>query len=125
MIVRATLQRFRLPLRRPLATARGLVAAREGVLLELTSRSGARGFGEAMPLAGWPGEGLGAAEAALEKAAAGVLGRPCEDARLPVDCAAPLARAALASALLDLAAREAGVPLAEALAACPARARSP
>ena len=62
MIARAVLQRFRLPLCRPLATARGTVVAREGVLLELVGRSGARGFAEAMPLAGWRGETLDEAE---------------------------------------------------------------
>jgi o-succinylbenzoate synthase len=121
VIERATLQRFRLPLRRPLETARGVIAEREGVLLELSSRSGARGFGEAMPLAGWPGEELAAAESWLASAVTGMLGRTAEHARVPLDCAAPLARAALETALLDLAAREAGVPLADALAARPAR----
>jgi o-succinylbenzoate synthase len=113
MIERATLQRFRLPLRRPLATAHGMIAEREGVLLTLTSGSGACGYGEAMPLAGWPGGELGAVETAIERALPGVLGRSPEQA---LRGAPPLARAALETALLDLAAREAGVPLAAALA---------
>lgn len=128
VIARATLQRFRLPMRRPLETAHAVVAARDGVLLELTSRSGARGFGEALPLAGWPGETLDAAEASLASAAKCVLGRSSEEALAAMaKLGAPvlLARAALETALLDLEAREAGVPLAEVLATRPVRREIP
>lgn len=44
---------FRLPLREPLATARGAVAFRDGLLLRLETSSGVRGYGEATPVAGF------------------------------------------------------------------------
>ncbi len=120
VIERVTLQRFRLPLRRPLVTARGAIAAREGILVAVEAASGARGFGEASPLAGWPGEALDRAELALCAAARAMLGRDGAQALGALDrmdlARAPLARSALATALLDLAARERGVPLAQELA---------
>jgi o-succinylbenzoate synthase len=116
LIERVRLQRFRLPLRRPLATARGAIAARTGVLIALEAASGLCGFGEASPLAGWPGEALDEAEAALAALGRAALGREPEALlAAPVPAAAPLARAGFATARLDLAARAQGVPLAQAL----------
>jgi len=128
VIERVVLRPFRLPLRAPLATSRGRVATRDGVLIELGAGSGLRGFGELCPLPGWPGETLAAAERALAEVAPVLL--RCElDARatllpdaaeallaLPALAATPLARAALETALLDLVARARGVRLAELLA---------
>jgi O-succinylbenzoate synthase len=55
---------FRLPLPRPLRTARGLIAGKRGWLLRLENPSGALGWGEASPLDGGL-EPLAAAIAAL------------------------------------------------------------
>jgi o-succinylbenzoate synthase len=116
VIARVSLQRFRLRLRAPLVSANGAIAERAGVLLALETAAGARGFGEAMPLAGWPGGTLAEAEAWLARRAAELLGRNAHQALARTFVGAPLARAALETALLDLAARERGVPLAASLA---------
>ena len=50
---------FRLPLRAPFRTANGVMTHREGVLLRLTTASGAVGLGEASP---HPAAGPGAAQ---------------------------------------------------------------
>lgn len=70
---------FRLPLRRPLATARGVLAHRDGVLVRLETADGLCGFGEATPAAGFapPARVLEAArEAAQLDAAARRAGIP-------------------------------------------------
>src|SRR5262249_20933731 len=127
VIERVRLWPFALPLRAPLATARGRVASREGVLVELVAGGGLRGLGEASPFPGLPGEALAAAERGLAEAAVALLGReidargaalsPAAEALLgaPALAGAPLARAALETALLDLVARARGVRLAELL----------
>jgi o-succinylbenzoate synthase len=128
VIERVGLWPFRLPLRAPLATSRGRLATRDGVLVELGAAGGLRGFGEASPLPGWPGEPLAVAERALAEVAPALLRceldakeTPLPDAAeallaRPALAAAPLARAALETALLDLVARARGVRLAELLA---------
>ncbi|MBM4382872.1 MAG: o-succinylbenzoate synthase [Deltaproteobacteria bacterium] len=124
VIERISLQRFALPLRVPLATARGAIAQREGVLLTLEARN-ARGHGEAMPLPGWPGASLAQAEAWLQRAAPHLLQKCASDLLSRQIAGPPLARAALECALLDLAARECGVPLAASLAKSSARQAVP
>ena len=84
---------FRLPLRRPLRTARGPLTAKRGWLLRLESAAGALGWGEAAPLDGELGP--------LERALAGLpprLSRAALEARLPAlpPCLAFAAGAALA-----------------------------
>ena len=112
----------------PVRTARGDFVERETVLLELRDAEGLRGFGEAAP---WPGFGtetvqqahasLIAAEALLAGAAmAPGAWTPELDAHLRD---APAARAAVQGALWDLAARRAGCPLADLLAAGAGEAR--
>jgi o-succinylbenzoate synthase len=61
------LERFSLPLDRPLSTADGAIEHRRGVLVEVTLE-GTQGLGEATPLPGWT-ESLSACEAALERIA--------------------------------------------------------
>lgn len=120
-IVRADVEAVRLVLRRPLATARGTIAVRETFVLRLTAEDGAGGEGEAGP-AYWIGEGsLAATEAALRRIVARVADRPDADAlrawwrdERTLD---PAAACALDAALLDLAARRAGVPACALLAA--------
>lgn len=119
---------YSLPLPRPWRTAEGERRYREGALVALRAEGGEEGLGEAAPLAGRT-ESLKRCREALERAAA-ALGteRPALDetlgwleARLPelrpTPDGARAARAALATALFDLRAREAGVPLARWLAA--------
>lgn len=66
-VVRARLWRFRLPFARPVATARGPVCERRGLVLELQSDAGERGLGEAAPFPGLSDESLPFVESALER----------------------------------------------------------
>lgn len=122
-IASARLVPFALPLRAPLATARGPIVERRGVLLVLASEDGRLGFGEATPIAGFGLEPPGRAGAALARLAGRVIGTdPGElDALLDdaerAELGAPSARAALDGALHDLLAQAQGVPLATLLAA--------
>jgi len=112
----------RLRFARPMRTARGEFSARESVLLELRDDDGVAGFGEAAP---WPGFGTETAEQAralLLEAEPLLRGLALEPGEFPHALevhlrAAPAARAAVQGALWDLAARRAGRPLAEQLAA--------
>jgi len=122
-------RRYRLRLRRPLATARGAIAVREGVLLELRDERGVAGFGEAAPLPGFHRETAETCATALARALRpDPVPRPLAERLGAVREAlqrAPAALAAADTALHDLAARRRGSPLAAALAgrAAPPRTR--
>ncbi|MFC7177501.1 mandelate racemase/muconate lactonizing enzyme family protein [Halosegnis marinus] len=88
---------FSLPLAEPLATAAGDITEREGFLVGIDAP--APGLGEACPLPGWT-ESLDECRAALESADGGEL-----------DTLPPAARHGVSLALLDGAARDAGLPL--------------
>lgn len=97
---------FSLSLARPLETARGTIAAREGFLI-VVEEDGTKGIGEATPLAGWT-ESLADCERALRRS---VEARR-EAALDSIDASeTPAARHGLEMALADHRAREAGVPL--------------
>jgi len=118
-LVAARITPFRLCLKQPLATAHGRVSRRESWLIELRSRCGHSGFGEAAPLPGFRLEGHCEAGRALHHAASRMLGLPADEARAELDAftpRAPAARAALDMALHDLLSRAAGLPLCEWLA---------
>lgn len=118
-LVAARITPFRLRLTRPLATAHGRLTRREAWLIELRSRCGHSGFGEAAPLPGFRLEGHCEAGRALDRAASRMLGLPADEARAELNAftpAAPAARAALDVALHDLLSRAAGLPLCEWLA---------
>jgi o-succinylbenzoate synthase len=66
-VASARLWRFRLPFARPVATARGPVCERRGLVLELQSDGGERGLGEAAPFPGLSDEPLPFVENALER----------------------------------------------------------
>lgn len=100
----AELRSFRLRLRTPLATALGVLAFREGVLLSLRSTDGCVGYGEATPLEAFGTESLDAARRSLDACVAwlegadpgepeellgwiGQRGRPTPTARAAIDCA--------------------------------------
>jgi o-succinylbenzoate synthase len=122
-IERATLIRIRLRLRTPIATARGSLCVREGVLLTLTTESGAKGYGEALPLEGFGAESPAAAGEALRGLAPVLLGRDPRDFDALLDEVealapdAPAARAAVDAALFDLAARVSDARVAALIAA--------
>jgi len=113
---------FTLRFTRAVVTARGTFAERPCVIVELCDTDGVRGYGEAAP---WPGFGTETATeslATLRRIAPLLcetdlaLGEwpPAVAAQMR---AAPAACAALEGALWDLAARRAGCPLADLLAA--------
>ncbi|PSP77933.1 o-succinylbenzoate synthase [Halobacteriales archaeon QS_4_69_225] len=97
-------ERFSLPLSRPLSTAAGTVDERTGFLVRVTV-DGAAGVGEATPLPGWT-ESLDACETAL---------RGVSDPVAALDndtlAGAPAARHGVSLAVLDARARAAGRPL--------------
>lgn len=114
---------YALPFVRPFATAGGRLGERRGFVLRVQDESGAWGVGEAAPLPEFGAEDLATCEAALRAWSESLPGRdvqprfdaPCEAPPLfgLGDAAtAPTAAHALESALLDLAARRAGLPLA-------------
>lgn len=113
---------FRIPLRRPLATARGLIKQREGWLVELRDSEGQCGFGEAAPLPGFGFESLGDLRRALGEAAASLCDAAIDGAADGRACIASAvasasgARAAIDCALHDLEARMRGTSLASLLA---------
>ena len=122
-IATARVRRFRVRLVAPLETAHGMIAERDGALLEVATSTGLRGFGEAMPLPGFGLEDCDEALRALAAIGAALLGwdlrdRPGALARVgEIAARAPAARAAADAALQDLAARSADVSMA-ALLAC-------
>lgn len=105
----ARLYAFALPLLRPLRTAHGRVEQREGFLVELLDGDGNVGYGEAMPLPSFGGEGHAACEKTLRAAL------ECGEAPL----AAPVAAAALECARIDLEFRARGLSLAAGIAEGP------
>ncbi|ATB33369.1 o-succinylbenzoate synthase [Melittangium boletus] len=106
-IVEASLERLRLEMVRPLRTASGTYAAREGFVVCLVDEEGRRGWGEAMPLTEFGTESPEDCERAL-RAWLPELKRS-EDAALPERH--PAARHALEQARLDLLSQRRGVPL--------------
>ncbi|MGH0036730.1 MAG: o-succinylbenzoate synthase [Myxococcota bacterium] len=111
---------YRLPLRRPLETARVRIGARDGVLLGLVDGDGFSGWGEAAPFPGFHAETAADCRRSLAAALGpGLETRPASawlgeaEARL---AGRPAARAALDGALHDLVARREGRSLASLLA---------
>jgi o-succinylbenzoate synthase len=98
--MRRSLLRLRIPLRRPFATAGGVVSARELAVIRLEDDEGTPGFGEAAPLEPYDGVSVDQVWEALRG------GPPARDAP-------PQARTAWELAELDLQARRRGRPLGE------------
>jgi o-succinylbenzoate synthase len=98
--LRRSLKRLAIPLRQPFATATGVVAARELLLLRLDDDDGCFGYGEAAPFEPYDG-------VSVESVMAALTGGLSSD-RVPAQ-----ARAAEEMALLDLAARREGRPVGE------------
>jgi o-succinylbenzoate synthase len=126
-LARARWWRYHIPFRTPFATAHGVLAQREGVLLELTSDAGVCGLGEIAPLPGFGGtlDRLWEMVPALAVRLLGAHGELGLDALHGHDSqerdSIPSAlRCGIETALLDLAAQEAGCSLAALLGAQPA-----
>ncbi|MFU8821371.1 MAG: mandelate racemase/muconate lactonizing enzyme family protein [Gammaproteobacteria bacterium] len=103
---------YAIPLSRPWKCARGDTVLRRGWLVRVEDSEGAHGWGETAGLPGAGTETAELAEAALAKALADLPGHGLDaaHAQLP-GRERPAARCGLECALLDLAARRAGVPL--------------
>jgi L-Ala-D/L-Glu epimerase len=103
--VRRSLARLSIPFKRPYATATGVVAAREIVLLRVEDEAGNVGFGEAAPFEPYDGVPVDAVVDALGDGP-------------PADGSPAQARAAWEMAMLDLEARRAGRAVGEPGAEC-------
>lgn len=115
-IVACALTSYCLPLRHPWRSARGIFTHRAGWLVRLESDTGLAGHGDCAPL---PEAGSETPESALEHLQIQLpllRGSDPQEALADLDGGhAPAARCALETALLDLAAQQAGVPLAHSL----------
>lgn len=113
MIRALALRPYRLPLRQPWRTARGVVTQREGWLV-VVECDGRRGYGDCAPL---PEAGSEEAEAAAATLAEARAELPGQDVQAALDglagrwLATPAARGAVECALLDVLAQRAHVPL--------------
>ncbi len=105
--MRVELSDIALELRRPVMTGRGAITRRDGTLIAITA-DGCTGWGEAMPMPGWPGADPSATRRALAEWAADP-----DPGNLPRD---RFARGAVELALLDWEARLQGRTQAEVLA---------
>ena len=105
--MRVELTEIALKLRLPVMTGRGVITQRDGLLVQI-SDGGVTGWGEAMPLPGWPGADLSATQRALETWAADP-----DPEELPSE---RFAHGAVELALLDLECRSNDQTQAEVLA---------
>lgn len=119
-ITRARLIPFRLPLRKPWRFGGHRITQRRGWLVQVSTTNGVMGWGETTPFPEMGTESPRQAQARLEAAVAGLAGMTPGQALNdlpPASAAPPAARCGVETALLDLAAKCAGVPLARFLAA--------
>lgn len=110
---------FSIPFRRPVVLTAGTVSGRHALLIEVIADDGTRGIGEAAPHPSAPPAAVEAAANAVAAATPRLSATPLDLAALLeiVDCVEDAAaRVALETALLDLAARLRGEPLASFLA---------
>ncbi len=115
LIAHAEVTPYALPFKSPYVTARGRLERREMVLLELRTRDGACGLGEAVPMSLRGGTALGEVERELRECCSTRLigldvGAEGVDAPSQVSGLSSPASAAVEMALVDLAAKQAGVP---------------
>lgn len=101
---------YRLPLARPLTTAYGSIHERRGALVAVGAGR-LVGWGDTSPMPGWSPHTLDEVRGRLNEAGARLGSDPIDDVLHTLE-PMPEARAALAGAALDLAAQQAGSPLA-------------
>lgn len=112
---------FEIPFLAPFATAHGVDSVRRGLLLRLTADDGREGLGEASPLPAFGGGTLEDALSLVAGLAPALLGQSLDNADAALAAVPPAtpASAAIAcavdTALCDLRAQQAGVPLAALL----------
>lgn len=114
-LTHCTFTPYRLPLRQPWVSARGGFDVREGWLVRLATDTGLVGYGDCAPLPQAGTESMDSAAACLSGWVAALPGLPLEEAlgRISASAAgAPAACCGLETALLDLLAQQAGLPLA-------------
>lgn len=115
-ITAARLQPYALPLKAEWQSAAGALSVRSGWLIRLETDAGLIGYGECAPLPSHGTEVAATAERALNQWARTLPGQPLESALANLLPSAtgttPAARAAVETALLDLLAQQAGIPLA-------------
>lgn len=128
--LRVAVRGFSLPLHNPLATAHGAIESRLGFLVEVEDENGTRGYGEATPLPSFGTEDLSMCRRGLEEGARRIASasnlsvisawRDVPWAEVANSAAfdsgmnatkTPCAEFALSTALADLAARRAAIPL--------------
>jgi L-alanine-DL-glutamate epimerase-like enolase superfamily enzyme len=107
-IAGATVHPYALPLVRPWVASRATLTERRGRLLAVTGEDGLVGWGDCAPLPSSGDAGHARVFAALDEAARGLTGR--DTAEAPAS-AVPEVRWAIETALFDLEARRAGLPL--------------
>lgn len=118
----AELRSVRLPLAAKVATARGEIVERSGFVVCVRGEDGVCGVGEALPLPSFGGEteaecGKALIESLGELASCAAAGARASEALGRALARTPVAQCACELALLDLAARRAGAPLAALLGA--------
>jgi o-succinylbenzoate synthase len=124
VIVDARVARFSLPLREPLRTTRGAITSRPGALLRLRTDDGLEGWGEATPVPGFPGPDAITTARVLEASARGLVGADSETLwPPPIHPTSPAAAFAIETALADLAAVRAALPMARWLGGAAASER--
>ena len=114
-LTRCACSPYRLPLRQPWASARGGFDVREGWLVRLATDAGLVGYGDCAPLPQTGTESMDSAAACLSGWVAALPGLSLEEALGRIDASAagaPAACCGLETALLDLLAQQAGIPLA-------------
>jgi len=112
------LRSFAIPFRKPIATARGRVALREGVVVRLVADDGTEGIGEAAPHPHAAPSAVASLRAKLRDAAVLLRGADLASADRLIDAVGAIGGAAamgLDMALHDLVARLRGVPVAALL----------
>jgi L-Ala-D/L-Glu epimerase len=112
--------RYRVPFRRPFATASGVLTEREGLIVRLTDSDGVTGLGEAPPLESFGTGTVGDAQRQIEHLAPRIQGTHFESApdlirRTGDDPTTAPLRFALDTAFHDCLARREGQPLARFL----------
>jgi o-succinylbenzoate synthase len=114
-IIEATLIPYALPLRRPLATAAGLINRREGLVLRLVTEDGVEGLGECAPLSGFSEMDLPGHRQALERLLPQLRGSTFHPGDVSALNLPPAAAFAVELALWDNEGRRQGVTVARLL----------